>query len=242
MICGMKLCRRPSWMKKDSNRVKMTSVCSTNLGFSSFSTSTSNAGLAVKNPIDIDELLVNLRAKGFEMTRESTFAEFLGIKFIKNETTGAITLTQKGLINRIIEATGMENCNPNWVPAAREGLGIDPNGEPMNESWRSYPPIHCWHVLALVPFDKLSHRHCVCGIPRSRSILSCTKEITRRRCEDNRSLDTYIEHATKETLCYPPEAYLGLIRGRRLCGSLPARSICKPNKRQVSNWIHYYAR
>jgi len=99
-----------------------------------------DAGLAVKNPIDIDELLVNLRAKGFEMTRESTFAEFLGIKFTKNETTGAITLTQKGLINKIIEATGMQNCNPNWVPAAREGLGIDPEGEPMNETW-SYPSI-----------------------------------------------------------------------------------------------------
>jgi hypothetical protein len=94
-----------------------------------------DAGLAVKNPDDIDKLLNSLRAKGFEMTRESSFAEFLGIKFVKDNETGTLTLTQKGLINKIIEATGMENCNPNWVPAAKEGLGIDPDGEPMEEAW-----------------------------------------------------------------------------------------------------------
>jgi hypothetical protein len=96
-----------------------------------------DAGLAVKNPNDIDELLNSLRAKGFEMTHESSFAdEFLGIKFVEDKDTGAITLTQKGLINEIIEATGMDNCNPNWVPAAnKEGLDIDPDGEPMDESW-----------------------------------------------------------------------------------------------------------
>jgi hypothetical protein len=36
-----------------------------------------DAGLAVKNPNDVDKLLNNLQAKGFEMTRESSFAEFL---------------------------------------------------------------------------------------------------------------------------------------------------------------------
>lgn len=34
----------------------------------------------------------------------------------------------------------MENCNPNWVPAAKEALGIDPEGEPMEEDW-SYPSV-----------------------------------------------------------------------------------------------------
>jgi hypothetical protein len=29
----------------------------------------------------------------------------------------------------------MENCNPNWVPAAKEALRIDPDGEPMEEDW-----------------------------------------------------------------------------------------------------------
>ena len=98
-----------------------------------------DAGLAVKNLEHIDELLTNLRKKGFEMTRESSFSEFLGIKFTEDDT-GAFTLTQLGPINKIIDATGMENCNPNWVPAACETLGINPDGKPMNKEW-SYPSI-----------------------------------------------------------------------------------------------------
>jgi len=34
----------------------------------------------------------------------------------------------------------VENCNPNWVPAARDALAIDPDGEPMEEKW-SYPSV-----------------------------------------------------------------------------------------------------
>jgi hypothetical protein len=34
----------------------------------------------------------------------------------------------------------MENCNPKWVPAAKEVLGIDPEGKLMEEDW-SYPSI-----------------------------------------------------------------------------------------------------
>jgi len=49
-------------------------------------------------------------------------------------------MMQKGLIAKIFEATGMEACNPNWIPAAQLALGIDPDGEPMNEPW-SYPSI-----------------------------------------------------------------------------------------------------
>jgi hypothetical protein len=45
-----------------------------------------------------------------------------------------------GLIKKIIATTKMENCNPNWVPAAKEALGIDPEGEPMKEDW-SYPSV-----------------------------------------------------------------------------------------------------
>jgi hypothetical protein len=34
----------------------------------------------------------------------------------------------------------MENCYPNWVPAAKEALSIDPEGKPREEDW-SYPSI-----------------------------------------------------------------------------------------------------
>jgi hypothetical protein len=34
----------------------------------------------------------------------------------------------------------MENCNPNWTPAATSALRMDPNGKLMTEEW-SYPSI-----------------------------------------------------------------------------------------------------
>jgi hypothetical protein len=44
-------------------------------------------------------------------------------------------MTQKGLIEKIIKATKMEDCNPNWTPASTQALGIDPDGEPIAEEW-----------------------------------------------------------------------------------------------------------
>jgi hypothetical protein len=36
-----------------------------------------------------------------------------------------------GTHKKIIVTTKMENCNPNWVPATKEALGIDPEDKPM---------------------------------------------------------------------------------------------------------------
>ena len=53
-----------------------------------------------------------------------------------------MTLTQKGLVQKITEATGMSNhCNLNWTPAFQRTLGINPaEVEAMNKEW-SYPSI-----------------------------------------------------------------------------------------------------
>jgi hypothetical protein len=88
----------------------------------------------------IDAFVDGLKAKGFELIKEGSFSEFLGIKFEEDTLAGSITMTQTGLIKKIITTTKMENCNPNWVPAAKEALGIDPEGEPMEEDW-SYPSV-----------------------------------------------------------------------------------------------------
>ena len=94
-----------------------------------------DVGILAKRKKDVDDLVEGLRKKGFELTREGTFAEFLGIKFEKNLDDGSINMTQKGLINKIIETAGMTDCNPSWTPALTTPLGTDPNGEPMDESW-----------------------------------------------------------------------------------------------------------
>jgi hypothetical protein len=54
---------------------------------------------------------------------------------------GKIKLTQSGFIKKIIAATGLTKCKPNWTPATKDALGIDPDGPPMSESWSCYPSV-----------------------------------------------------------------------------------------------------
>jgi hypothetical protein len=99
-----------------------------------------DVGLSAPNMRIIDEFIAELENRGFVLTREGTFSEFLGIKFEEDKAAGTITLTQKGLIKKVIAAAGLEDSNPNWTPAATKALGIDPDGKPMAESW-NYPSI-----------------------------------------------------------------------------------------------------
>ncbi|KAI2492247.1 hypothetical protein MHU86_22311 [Fragilaria crotonensis] len=92
-------------------------------------------GIAYSNKKDLDKLFQDLTDLGLEFTREGTFTDFLGIKFVKDEVANTVTLTQKGLIQKIIKATGLQDCNPNHTPAMQACLGIDPDGEPMDEFW-----------------------------------------------------------------------------------------------------------
>ena len=91
-------------------------------------------GLAAKDPDDLDRLIDALRAKGFSLTEEGNFAEFLGIKF-EELSPGELKLTQRGLTDKIIRVTGLQECKPNVVPATQLALGSDPDGPPMSESW-----------------------------------------------------------------------------------------------------------
>jgi hypothetical protein len=97
-----------------------------------------DCGIGAADPKDIDRLVDDLRAMGFELTREGDFSEFLGIKMTKRDD-GSIELTQTGLIDKILKATDMEDCKPNILPATAP-LGSDPDGPPMEENW-SYPSI-----------------------------------------------------------------------------------------------------
>ena len=46
-----------------------------------------------------------------------------------------IKMTHKGLIKKILEATGMTDCNSNWTPTTKEALPMDEEGEHMEDSW-----------------------------------------------------------------------------------------------------------
>jgi hypothetical protein len=98
-----------------------------------------DVGIAAPTEEAADAFIQRLREHGYQLTKEGTFTEFLGIKFDK-QSNGSIELTQKGLIDKIIKATGLEDSNPNWLPHSQTSLGTDPDGLPMNEDW-AYPSI-----------------------------------------------------------------------------------------------------
>ena len=80
----------------------------------------------------IDALIGNLRKRGFELTKEGTFAEYLGIQYT-NLQDGSILMNQPGLLQKIIDATDMKGCNLNRTPTTKEALGLDPEGKRMTE-------------------------------------------------------------------------------------------------------------
>ena len=93
-----------------------------------------DCGISAPNQKIIDEFVSWLRKLGLELTQEGTFEEFLGIKFNFNKD-GSIECTQKGLIEKTLQAAKMENCNPNSTPALQTALRSDKDGEPMTETW-----------------------------------------------------------------------------------------------------------
>ena len=64
-------------------------------------------GIAYCNQSDLNKLFSNLESKRLNFTRKGTFTDFLGINFTKDSANGTLSLTPKGLIQKIKEATGM---------------------------------------------------------------------------------------------------------------------------------------
>ena len=62
---------------------------------------------------------------------EDSVAGFLGVHVERDPTSGEITLTQTGLIDRIVEALQIQDLPPVDTPAT-ECLGKDPYGDPPN--------------------------------------------------------------------------------------------------------------
>jgi len=93
-----------------------------------------DCGVAAKTQSEIDAFVAELRKRGFALTVEGSFSEFLGIKFTKLPD-GSIEMTQQGLIDKIVETTGLQDSKPNSLPAAQQALGADSEGAPMEEKW-----------------------------------------------------------------------------------------------------------
>ena len=96
-----------------------------------------DCGIASPDMSEIDAFIDRLKAKGFELTKECDFSAYLGIKFHRNLKNNTITMTQPGLIKKIVEATGMTLCSPHKTPTTSQtALGSDPEGLPIKENWK----------------------------------------------------------------------------------------------------------
>ena len=99
-----------------------------------------DAGIAAPTKDIIMKFVQELRDIGFDLDIEVDFNSYLGIG-IETLPDGTRHMTQKGLINKIIKTTKMEDCKPNWTPTTQCALGSDPNGELFDQSEWSYASV-----------------------------------------------------------------------------------------------------
>lgn len=92
-----------------------------------------DCGLAVKDPAKVDWFVKELRDRGLELDVEGDFTAFLGVA-IERSPDGHVSMSQPSLIDKVLEATNMQSCNPNWTPSTLNVIGSDPDGEPYDNS------------------------------------------------------------------------------------------------------------
>jgi hypothetical protein len=71
-----------------------------------------------------------LRKEGLLLEQEDDAAGFLGVRMTKTDE-GYLEMKQTGLIDRILEALGLDNkmATPKWTPAESQPLTKDSDGE-----------------------------------------------------------------------------------------------------------------
>jgi hypothetical protein len=70
----------------------------------------------------------------FELRDEGEVGDFLGIR-IEKVGSNSFQLSQTGLINKVLKASGMEDSNSAPTPSGTDPLGSDKEGATFNETW-----------------------------------------------------------------------------------------------------------
>ena len=85
-----------------------------------------------RNESDIHTLASQLRNLGVDLEQEDDAAGFLGVRMVREHKTGLLEMKQTGLIDRIIEALGLDigTVNGKATPSEGRPLVKDHNGEP----------------------------------------------------------------------------------------------------------------
>ena len=82
----------------------------------------------------LDETIQDLKDADMELNREDDVAGFLGVLLKRNED-GTVTLSQTGLIKRIVDALGLASANGTKTPAQKAALPRDQDGEEYAETF-----------------------------------------------------------------------------------------------------------
>ncbi|MGH7974287.1 MAG: reverse transcriptase domain-containing protein [bacterium] len=86
-----------------------------------------------RNEADIHAMIKDLR-KEFDLVVEDDVSTYLGIK-IKKLADDRLEMSQPYLIERILEATGMKDCNGKSTPALEFPIGTDKEGADRQDEW-----------------------------------------------------------------------------------------------------------
>jgi hypothetical protein len=80
----------------------------------------------------IEQVITKLEGLGCGLTceegNETTAVAFLGVSVLLDPVTKKLRLTQKGLIQKVLAATEMTDCNTQGSPALSSPLGMDADG------------------------------------------------------------------------------------------------------------------
>ena len=86
-----------------------------------------------KDGAALDRIIEEMKGKMELKVESNDVSAFLGIQFTRKGDT--IELKQLGLIDKVLEATGMKQCKTSPVPAEAKPLGKDVDGAPFSENW-----------------------------------------------------------------------------------------------------------
>ena len=88
-----------------------------------------------ENKMDITKIISLLQDSGLEVELEHDMVGFLGVLIDQNNEKSQYTLTQTGLIERIINILNIKGAKGRRIPAELRSLPSDKDGNACNESF-----------------------------------------------------------------------------------------------------------
>ena len=102
-----------------------------------------------KDKDKIRSMISAIEAAGFTLTIEDDVYAFLGVEVKFDRAKGTVSLTQPGLIKKILDLSGLASSNAKATPADKDPLGPGTDADPPhNESWDYAALVGCLMYLA----------------------------------------------------------------------------------------------